>query len=95
MRQGGWVYILANRAFGTLYIGVTANLPDRLEAHRRSGPETFAGRYRVNRLVHAEWHDDIATAFQRETSLKRWKRQWKIDLITAANPLWEDRSGSL
>jgi putative endonuclease len=95
MRTGGWVYVLANGAFGTLYIGVTNDLSRRLEEHRGPGGSGFTNRYRVVRLVWREWHDDITLAIQREKSLKRWRRQWKLDLITAANPRWDDLSGDI
>lgn len=92
MRKGGWVYIVTNAAFGTLYIGVTHDLSRRLAEHRDPGGTGFTHRYKASRLVHAEWHDDIVTAIQREKSLKRWRRAWKIDLIMERNPGWEDLS---
>ncbi len=94
MNKGRWVYILANGAFGTLYLGVTNNLPRRLAEHRTAPPMSFTGRYHVHRLVWCEWHEDIGNAIQREKSLKRWRRGWKLDLITATNPDWEDMSGA-
>ena len=94
MKKGGWIYIVCNQAFGTLYIGVTADLPRRLHQHR-TGTGGFTHRYHLSRLVYAEWHDDIATAIQRETSLKRWRRAWKLDLLTAGNPGWDDLAGTV
>ncbi len=93
--QGGWVYILTNQPFGVLYIGVTNNLLRRTWEHRQRTTESFTKRYYVTRLVYAEWHDDIRTAIQRETSIKRWPRAWKLDLITEQNPQWEDRYAQL
>jgi putative endonuclease len=93
--QGGWVFILTNQPFGVLYIGVTNNLLRRTWEHRQRTTESFTERYYVTRLVYAEWHDDIRTAIQRETSIKRWPRAWKLDLITEQNPQWEDRYAQL
>ena len=93
--QGGWVFILTNQPFGVLYIGVTNNLLRRTWEHRQRTTESFTKRYYLTRLVYAEWHDDIRTAIQRETSIKRWPRAWKLDLITEQNPQWEDRYAQL
>jgi putative endonuclease len=93
--QGGWVFILTNQPFGVLYIGVTNNLLRRTWEHRQRTTESFTKRCYVTRLVYAEWHDDIRTAIQRETSIKRWPRAWKLDLITEQNPQWEDRYAQL
>jgi putative endonuclease len=93
--RGGWVYILTNHPFGVLYIGVTNNLLRRTWEHRQRTTESFTKRYYVTRLVYAEWHEDIRTAIQRETSIKRWPRAWKLDLITEQNPQWEDRYAQL
>jgi putative endonuclease len=83
-------YILASQKGGTLYIGVTSDLPARLWQHRTGAVEGFASRYRVFRLVHAEFFDDMHSAITREKQLKRWHRQWKINLIEANNPEWRD-----
>ncbi len=87
---GAWVYIMANRAAGTLYIGVTTDLARRCWEHRQGLGSAFTRRYRLHRLVFAEWHEEVATAIQRETSLKRWRRDWKLALIRNANPGWRD-----
>jgi len=92
--QGGWVYILTNKPWGTLYIGVTNDLERRLEEHRTGGGSSFARRYNLHRLVFVEHHARIEQAIQRETSMKRWLREWKTDLITARNPGWADLSMS-
>jgi len=89
MRKG-YLYILANKPRGTLYIGVTTDLYSRLDQHRRGTASSFTKRYGVTRLVYCEAHDWITSAIQRETSLKRWKRGWKIELIESVNPNWDD-----
>ena len=85
----GWVYILASRRNGTLYIGVTSNLAARLWQHRHR-PRGFAGRYRVRLLVHVEEYPTIGEAIAREKAMKKWMRRWKLDLIEGDNPEWED-----
>jgi putative endonuclease len=89
MRKG-YVYLLASKRYGTLYMGVTSNLPERIFAHREGRASNFTKKYRVARLVWWEEHQLIATAIQRETSIKRWKRDWKLDLINKFNPNWLD-----
>ena len=84
------VYIMASRKHGTLYIGVTSELLRRAHQHREGMIEGFTKRYGVKRLVWFEPHDSIVTAIQRETSLKRYRREWKINLIERANPNWDD-----
>jgi putative endonuclease len=88
--QGGWVYILTNRPCGTLYIGVTSNLARRIWEHREGVIEGFSKRYDLKRLVFVEPHEEILGAIQREKNLKRWPRAWKIALIVAENPGWDD-----
>ena len=88
--MGGYVYILASDRNGTLYIGVTNDLVRRVFEHREEAAEGFTRRYSVKRLVHYEQFNDIRTAIQREKSLKRWSRAWKIELIEQANPEWND-----
>ena len=87
---GGWVYIVTNRPNGTLYVGVTSDLARRVHEHREGTIEGFTRRYRLTRLVHAEFHDDIRDAIQREKAIKRWRRAWKVRLIHEANPGWND-----
>jgi len=84
------VYILTNKSRGTLYIGVTSDLRRRAYEHRNGEVEGFTKRYGLTLLVHAERYDDIRFAIQRETSLKRWRRSWKLELIAASNPDWTD-----
>ena len=88
--RGGWVYIMTNRRNGTLYLGVTSDIARRAWEHREGLFEGFTKRYALSRLVYAERHDDIAAAIQRERTLKHWPRAWKITLIVAQNPDWED-----
>ena len=89
------VYVLASRKHGTLYIGVTADLMLRVSQHRAGEIDGFTQRYGVKRLVWFEHHDSIVTAIQREKSLKKYRRDWKINLIEEANPSWEDLYESL
>ena len=84
------VYIMASGKYGTLYFGVTSELVNRVAQHREGLMEGFTKRYGVKRLVWFEWHDSIVVAIQREKSLKKWKRRWKVDLIEAGNPEWND-----
>jgi len=86
----GYVYLLASKPFGTLYIGVTSNLAERVHAHRIGKGSSFTRKYGVTRLVWWEEHDLIVAAIQRETNMKKWKRDWKIDLVNATNPNWLD-----
>jgi putative endonuclease len=90
LRMGGWVYIMANQRNGTLYIGLTNDLIRRVWEHREGLGSSFVRRYAVTRLVYFEHHDDIRTAIQRETSLKRWPRAWKVRLLAAQNGGWQD-----
>jgi putative endonuclease len=84
------VYIMASQKHGTLYCGVTANLGARILAHREGRGSRFATRYGCRRLVWYEVHDLMCAAIDREKAIKTWRRQWKIELIEAANPDWRD-----
>ena len=84
------VYIMASDRNGTIYIGVTNDLARRVYQHREGRISGFTKRYKVNRLVHYELYDSVAAAIQREKSLKRWSRNWKLDLIEKENPQWRD-----
>jgi putative endonuclease len=86
----GFVYILASKRNGTLYLGVTSDLHGRMQAHREGRGSAFVKKYGVTRLVWFEEHPRYADAIQRETSLKRWKRAWKLALIEKTNPEWDD-----
>jgi putative endonuclease len=85
-----WVYILASKVGGTLYIGVTNNLVRRLYEHREHLAEGFTDKYAVYRLVYFEQYDNIESAIRREKRLKKWNRAWKIRLIEENNPNWDD-----
>jgi putative endonuclease len=88
--MGGWVYIMTNRRHGTLYTGVTANLPARAHQHRTGTGAEFTRRYGLKLLVYAEHHERIEEAIYREKIIKRWPCARKIRLIEAANPEWTD-----
>lgn len=86
----GYVYMVASQKRGTIYIGVTNDLGRRIVEHGDGKGSRFTGRYGVARLVWHEEHCDIRDAIQREKSLKRRPRQWKIDLIEKTNPEWQE-----
>ena len=85
-----YVYLLASRKQGTLYLGVTNDLARRIYQHKTKTLSGFTSRYDVNRLVWYECYDDPTNAIEREKELKKWRRAWKIDLIEKANPNWKD-----
>lgn len=84
------VYILASRRNGTLYIGVTSNLIQRIYQHRSHQAAGFTDRYGVTLLVWYELHDNMESAIGREKQLKKWQRKWKLDLIEQNNSGWRD-----
>jgi putative endonuclease len=84
------VYILASKRNGTLYIGVTSDLPRRAWEHREGFVDGFTKKYNVHRLVHYELFEDMQNAITREKRLKKWRRAWKIRLIEEKNPRWDD-----
>ena len=86
-----YVYILASKRNGTLYIGVTNNLLNRSFKHKiKENKKSFTAKYNVNKLVYYEVYNDIRDAITREKQLKNWKREWKIRLIEKENPTWRD-----
>ncbi len=85
-----WVYILASKPGGTLYIGVTRDIVRRVFEHRTDVVKGFTRRYGVKKLVYFEQHDTAIAAIQREKNIKHWSREWKIDLIVSMNPDWRD-----
>ncbi|MCY4528278.1 MAG: GIY-YIG nuclease family protein [Chloroflexi bacterium] len=89
------VYILASKPNGTLYIGVTSNLTQRVWQHKNDLVEGFTKRYGVQGLVWYEVHESMESAIAREKMLKRWKRAWKIELIDKDNPTWSDLYNTL
>ncbi len=86
----GYVYMMASKPNGTLYIGVTSNLEQRVYDHREGLIDGFTKRYECKKLVWYEEHEDIGSAIQREKSLKLWLRKWKLKLIEDMNPHWQD-----
>ena len=90
MAKAGYVYMLASSRYGTLYIGVTSNLIQRVWQHRAGLADGFTKTHRVKRLVWFEAHEGILAAITREKLLKQWNRTWKINLIHKTNPLWYD-----
>ena len=89
-RKCRYVYILASKRNGTLYVGVTSNIHQRIWQHRSSSHLSFVKRYNVDLLVYVEKHDSIYEAIKREKCIKEWKRVWKLELIEKDNPEWED-----
>jgi len=90
MEKNFAVYIMASKRNGTLYIGVTSDLPKRVWEHRESVVEGFTKDYRVNILAWYEMHDNAESAITREKRLKKWNRAWKLRLIEERNPEWTD-----
>ena len=85
-----FVYILASKRNGTLYIGVTNNLIKRIYEHKNNLVDGFTKKYRVHILVYYEQLNNIENAITREKQLKKWERNWKLSLIEKENPEWED-----
>ncbi len=90
-----YVYILASRKHGTLYIGSTSDLPRRIYEHKEELVDGFTKRHGIKTLVYFEVHDRFDDALQRERTMKHWKRDWKISLIERDNPDWKDLFPSL
>jgi putative endonuclease len=90
-----FVYILASKRNGTLYIGVTNNLARRISEHKAKLVPGFTRKYRIDQLVYFEGFEPILEARAREQTLKRWRRAWKIALIEKSNPDWRDISDEL
>ena len=90
-----YVYILASRKHGTLYIGVTNDLVRRVYQHKTHVARGFTSRYGVDLLVWFECYDEILNAITREKELKTWRREWKINLIERSNPEWVDLSAGI
>jgi putative endonuclease len=91
MKRGGSVYIMTNISNDVLYIGVTSQLFIRIGEHKEGKyTDSFTNKYNCNKLVYFENFLNVEEAILRETQLKNWRRQWKINLINESNPLWED-----
>lgn len=91
-----YVYILASKRNGTLYIGVTNNVLNRNSQHKlKINKNSFTAKYNIDKLVYYETFNNISEAIAREKQLKNWKRKWKIELIEKENPTWRDLSSDL
>ena len=90
-----FVYMLASKRNGTLYVGVTNNLNRRIEAHKAKAVPGFTQQYGVDKLVLVEGYSSIDEARARERTLKKWRRAWKLELIEKDNPSWKDLSGDI
>ena len=89
--MSGFVYIMASRKNGTLYVGVTSDLLHRVFEHKdKAHPNSFTAKYNVNRLVWHQDFDDITDAIAHEKRVKKWRRIWKIEMIERDNPEWDD-----
>src|SRR5688500_14536951 len=90
MHKAGYVYIMASRRIGTLYIGVTSDLVSRVYQHREALVAGFTRRHGCKLLVWYEAYDDLQDARARERQMKKWNRQWKLSEIEKKNPNWDD-----
>ncbi len=90
-----YVYLLASKPYGTLYTGITSNLIQRIYQHKEELIDGFTKKYNVHQLVYYEIHLDVNEAILREKRIKKWNRQWKINLIQRDNPQWLDLSNGL
>ncbi len=90
MSKQFYVYILASKRNGTLYIGITSNLPQRIWQHKNNQLDGFSKKYNVKQLVYFEQHDTAESAITREKQIKKWNRAWKLKLIEKKNPQWKD-----
>lgn len=90
MENSSYVYILSSGLYGTLYTGVTSDLIKRVWQHREGLVDGFTKQYGVTQLVWFEQHFNIYAAITREKQIKKWRRDWKIELIQKTNPLWRD-----
>jgi putative endonuclease len=90
MAKQFYVYILSSKRNGTIYVGVTANLIQRIWQHKNKKDSGFTEKYRVSNLVYFEIHDSAVSAITREKQIKKWNRAWKLRLIEEKNPQWID-----
>ena len=95
MEKAYCVYMLASRRNGTLYVGVTSRLAERSWEHKHGVVEGFTRKYGIHCLVWYEVHATAESAIAREKQIKKWNRGWKIRLIEAMNPYWNDLSGAI
>ena len=85
-----YVYLITNKPYGTLYIGVTSDLVRRIYEHRSGAVEGFSKQHDLGHLVWCEAHGDVLAAIAREKLIKKWHRDWKINLVQSSNPEWHD-----
>ena len=90
MHKDPAVYMLANKKNGTLYVGVTSNLLQRIYQHKNNLYQGFSSKYETHRLVYFELHESMEAAITREKQIKKWNREWKVGLIASQNPEWDD-----
>ena len=90
MEKQSCVYILANKRNGTLYVGATSDLPKRIWEHKSKVVEGFTNKYGVDKLVWYEIDHTMESAIQRENTIKKWRREWKLRIIEEMNPGWKD-----
>ncbi len=90
MNKKAYVYMLASKRNGTLYVGVTSDLIKRVWQHKNGLADGFTKKYSVKKLVYYEEHQNIQSAIHREKRLKEWKRKWKLELVEKFNPNWID-----
>jgi len=95
MQKHPYIYIMTNRAKGTLYVGVTSNLPRRTQQHRTKHKKGFTAKYELTKLVYYERHKSMHEAIKREKAIKKWHRAWKVELIESVNPEWIDLLGKV
>ena len=95
LRKIFFIYITTSKPRGVLYVGMTSDLPKRAWQHREKVIEGFTSKYWAGRLVYYERHDTAASAVKRERLMKRWRRDWKIQLVEANNPTWRDLFGDV
>lgn len=95
MNQSYFIYILASKRNGTLYVGVTSNLLKRVWQHKHNLIEGFTKKYKIHLLVYYEIYGNVNEAITREKKLKKWNRDWKLKLIEKTNPDWADLYKSL
>lgn len=95
MHESFWVYIITDKPYGTLYVGVTNNLPRRMWEHQTGAYKGFSQKYGLKQLVYYEQYSSIDEAICREKNIKAWKREWKTNKIKEFNTSWRDLSGDL
>ena len=86
---------MASKRNGTLYMGATSNLPDRIQQHKSDAIEGFTKRYGAHQFVWYEYHESMNSVIAREKAMKEWNRKWKLELIESVNPDWQDLAGTI